>query len=50
LRYEDADLESVAESLKLLHDRRDKIPGVDVTFGRELALRHFKARFRFKKV
>jgi tryptophanase len=50
LRYEDPDLEAVAESLKLLHDRRDKIPGVEVTFGRELAVRHFKARFRFKKV
>jgi tryptophanase len=50
LRYEDADLESVAESLKLLHDRRDRIPGVEITYGRELALRHFKARFRFKDI
>lgn len=50
LRYEDNDLESVAESLKLLHDRRDRIPGVEITYGRELALRHFKGRFRFKKV
>ncbi len=49
LRYEDADLESVAEALKLLHDSRNQIPGVEVTYGRELSLRHFKARFQFKK-
>ncbi|RJP82616.1 MAG: tryptophanase [Candidatus Zixiibacteriota bacterium] len=49
LRYEDADLASVAESLRLLYDERDRIPGVEVTFGKELALRHFKARFRFKE-
>lgn len=48
LRYEDIDLTSVAESCKILYDARDAIPGVDVTYGRELPLRHFKARFRFK--
>ena len=48
LRYEDTDLESVAEALKLLHDQRDQIPGVEVTYGRELSLRHFKAKFRFR--
>jgi len=48
LRYEDTDLESVAEALKLLHDQRDRIPGVEVAYGRELSLRHFKAKFRFK--
>jgi tryptophanase len=49
LRYECDDLESVAESLKLLYDDRERIPGVEVTSGKELALRHFKARFRFKE-
>jgi tryptophanase len=48
LRYEDADLESVAEALQALHQQRDTIPGVEVTYGRELPLRHFKARFKFK--
>lgn len=48
LRYEDADLASVAEALKLLYDDRDQIPGVEIVYGKELPLRHFKARFKFK--
>jgi tryptophanase len=49
LRYEDSDLESLAEALQRLHQERDRIPGVEVTYGRELSLRHFKARFKFKE-
>jgi tryptophanase len=49
LRYEKRDLDAVAEAVRILHECRDKIPGVEVVSGRELSLRHFKARFRFKK-
>jgi tryptophanase len=49
LRYEQQDLESVAEAMGILFGRRDEIPGVTVTYGRELPLRHFKARFEFKR-
>ena len=49
LRYEHQDLESVAEAMRIVYERRDEIPGVSVTYGRELPLRHFKARFEFKK-
>lgn len=48
LVYEDADLMAVAESAKILYEHQDKIPGVDIIYGRDLALRHFKARFQFK--
>lgn len=48
LVYEDQDLLSVAESIKCLYDNQDKIPGVEVLYGRELPLRHFKSKFRFK--
>lgn len=48
LRYEREDLDSVAEAVRILFDHRDRIPPVEVTYGRELPLRHFKARFRFK--
>ncbi|MBI4136736.1 tryptophanase [Candidatus Roizmanbacteria bacterium] len=48
LRYEKEDLEHVAESVKHLYELRDKIPGVEVVYGKELPLRHFKARFKFK--
>jgi tryptophanase len=48
LRYEKEDLDSVAEAVRILFDHRDRIPPVEVTYGRELPLRHFKARFRFK--
>lgn len=48
LAYEDQDLFSAAEALKILYDERDRIPGVNVDYGRELKLRHFKSRFSFK--
>jgi tryptophanase len=48
LVYEDQDLFSVAEAIKILHINQDRIPGVDVIYGRDLSLRHFKARFKFK--
>ena len=49
LRYEKEDLESVVWAMKALHEHRCDIPGVRVTHGRNLPLRHFKARFEFKK-
>lgn len=48
LRYEQQDLDAVADAVKNLHDLRHKIPKVRVTYGRDLPLRHFKARFAFK--
>jgi tryptophanase len=47
LTYEDRDLLSVVEALKVLADHRDMIPGVRVDYGRALSLRHFKSRFSF---
>lgn len=49
LRYEDGDLDSVAESVKALYDEREHIPPVKVTYGLGLPLRHFKARFEFAR-
>lgn len=49
LTYEDRDLFSVAEAIRVLHEYKDQIPAVDVTYGRDLNLRHFKSRFRFRK-
>jgi tyrosine phenol-lyase len=48
LAYEDQDLFSAAEAMKILYDERDRIPGVEVDYGRDLKLRHFKSRFSFK--
>ncbi|MCD4658141.1 MAG: hypothetical protein K8S87_11440, partial [Planctomycetes bacterium] len=48
LAYEDQDLFALAEAIKVLHDHRDKIPPVEVIYGKDLTLRHFKSRFRFK--
>ncbi len=48
LRYERQDLDSVVEAVHGLYENRDGIPAVDVTYGKELRLRHFKARFRFR--
>lgn len=47
LRYEREDLLSVVAAAKALYDNRDKIPKVKVVYGRNLPLRHFKARFAF---
>lgn len=49
LRYEKQDLDSVVEAVEFLYEDRDKIPPVRVTYGRELPMRHFKARFEFRK-
>jgi tryptophanase len=48
LRYEWQDLQSVVDAVKVLYDNRKVIPKIDVTYGRTLPLRHFKARFAFK--
>jgi len=48
LRYEKQDLDAVVLSLASLYEHKEQIPGVEVIYGRDLALRHFKARFRFK--
>ncbi len=48
LTYEDQDLFAAAEAIKLLYQHRDSIPAVEVVFGKDLTLRHFKSRFRFK--
>lgn len=47
LRYEAQDMEAVAAAVKALYDHRDAIHPVRVTYGRDLPLRHFKARFEF---
>jgi tryptophanase len=49
LTYEDQDLFAVAEVMRVLGEHRDRIPAVEVVYGRDLFLRHFKSRFRFKK-
>ncbi len=49
LTYEDQDLFAVAEAMRVLGEHRDRIPAVEVVYGRDLFLRHFKSRFRFKK-
>ena len=48
LRYEKEDLDSVVEAVKELHKNRHLIPPIEVTYGKNLALRHFKAKFKFK--
>lgn len=47
LRYEEQDLQSVVEAVSALYQQRHKIPKIKVTYGRDLPLRHFKARFEF---
>jgi tyrosine phenol-lyase len=48
LVYEDQDLFAVCEAARVLHENRDRIPGVEVEYGRDLPLRHFKSRFKFQ--
>jgi tryptophanase len=48
LTYEDQDLYAVAEAARVLAEHRERIPAVEVLYGRDLFLRHFKSRFRFK--
>jgi tryptophanase len=47
LAYEDQDLSALAEVIAVLYRERGSLPGIQVTHGRELHLRHFKSRFRF---
>lgn len=49
LAYEDRDLLSAAEAVRVIAENRDRIPAVDVVYGRDLSLRHFKSRFAFRK-
>lgn len=44
-RYELQDLYYVADCVSQLYQKRDELPRAVPIFGRELALRHFKARF-----
>ena len=48
LTYEDQDLFATTEAIKILYDYRDLIPGVNVEYGQDKTLRHFKSRFSFK--
>lgn len=45
LAYEDQDLFSVTEAVRILRENRDRIPAIRVEHGQELTLRHFKSRF-----
>ncbi len=49
LTYEDQDLCSCAAAIGVLKEYRELIPPVEVVYGRELSLRHFKSRFRFRE-
>lgn len=48
LAYEDQDLFSVAEAVRILHEHRERIPAIRVEHGQDLTLRHFKSRFGFR--
>ncbi len=48
LSYEDQDLFALCETIRVLHENRDRIPAIEVVHGRDLNLRHFKSRFRFR--
>lgn len=47
MTYEDQDLFALAEAIRILYEKRDKIPSVKVEYGEELGLRLFKSRFSF---
>lgn len=47
LRYEEKDLLSVVEAVSAIYQQRHEIPKIRITYGRDLPLRHFKARFAF---
>ena len=49
LRYEKQDLDSVIKAVKKVYEKRRHIPPIKVVYGKALSLRHFKARFEFKK-
>lgn len=48
LRYERQDLMAVAHAMGLLYQMRHQVSPVDIVYGRELSLRHFKARLEFR--
>lgn len=48
LRYETQDLQAVTAAIQALYEQRHSIPAVDVLHGKDLPLRHFKARFQFR--
>ena len=48
LRYERQDLVALAHAMGLLYQMRHQISPVDIVYGRELSLRHFKARLEFR--
>lgn len=48
LRYERQDLDAVVAAVKSLYRNRNAIAPVNVTYGKDLPLRHFKARFAFR--
>jgi tyrosine phenol-lyase len=47
LVYEDQDLMAACEAVRVIYENRERVPGVEVEYGREIPLRHFKSRFRF---
>lgn len=49
LKYEQQDLNAVVEAVKNIHKNKANIKPIEVTYGKDLALRHFKSKFRFKK-
>lgn len=49
-KYELQDLYYVADCIKELYDRRHLLPRAVPTYGKDLSLRHFKARFELLPV
>ena len=47
-KYEPQDLFYVADCVKGLFDQKEKLPKAVCVYGRELTLRHFKARFELR--
>ncbi len=47
-KYEIQDLYYVADCIKVMHEQRKSIPKAIPVYGRDLSLRHFKARFELK--
>ncbi|HDQ98856.1 MAG TPA: tryptophanase [candidate division WOR-3 bacterium] len=48
LCYEDEDLRACAGAIGLLYRERERVPGVEVTYGKDRPMRHFISRFRFR--
>jgi len=49
-KYEIQDLYYVADCVKAMHSQRREIPRAVPVFGRDLTLRHFKARFELEEI